>query len=336
MITRNPSAWQRLLAEGYGDCTPLFRDLQLPAALLPAAGEAAARFRLRLPRGVAAALPAGDPHHPVLRQFLPAAEELLPQPGFSDDPLGEAEAAVVPGVLHKYAGRALLLATAACAVHCRYCFRRHFPYADHAARDWQPALAYIAGHTDIHEVILSGGDPLMLPDDTLTGLISALGRIPHLRRLRIHTRMPLVLPERITPELLAALSDKPLRPVMVIHCNHPEELTPTVSAALSRLAAAGIALLNQSVLLRGINDTPEVLIDLSERLFENRVLPYYLHQLDPVRGAAHFEVPQSRAVALMREVAARLPGYLAPRLVREVAGAPAKIPLCSEAAPPAA
>jgi len=328
MITRNPPAWQRLLAEGYGDCALLFRDLALPAEALPAALAAAAAFRLRLPRGVAAVAPAGDPRHPLLRQFLPSGEELEEQPGYLEDPLGEAEAVAVPGLLHKYAGRALLIATAACAVHCRYCFRRHFPYAEHAGRDFGPALAYLRQVPALREVILSGGDPLMLPDSALGDLIAALAAIPHLQRLRLHTRIPLVLPERITPDLVGLLGEGRLRSLVVIHCNHPSELTVPARTALALLVRQGIPLLNQSVLLRGVNDNAEVLAELSEQLFAAGVLPYYLHQLDPVRGAAHFAVADDRARRLSDELSARLPGYLVPRLVREVPGAAGKVPLC--------
>jgi L-lysine 2,3-aminomutase len=334
MITRNPPSWQRLLAEGYGDCAPLFHDLRLPAEALPGALAAARTFRLRLPRGLAAALPQGDPAHPVLRQFLPAGEELTEQPGFHDDPLGEGDAVAVPGLLHKYAGRALLLVTGACAVHCRYCFRRHFPYGDHAGRDWGPALTYLRETPEVRELILSGGDPLMLPDPALGDLLGALREIPHLRRLRLHTRMPVALPERITPQLLALLGEHPQRTLVVIHCNHPDELTPPVGEALEALSRRRIPLLNQAVLLRGVNDTADTLAELSERLFACGVLPYYLHRLDPVRGAAHFAVPAATALALQQALQARLPGYLVPRLVREIPGAPGKVAVCGQAGGP--
>ncbi|MGI9246673.1 MAG: KamA family radical SAM protein, partial [Steroidobacteraceae bacterium] len=233
------------------------------------------------------------------------------------------------GLLHKYSGRALLVATGACAIHCRYCFRREFPYGEHnAGRDeFRPALDAIAADASIREVLLSGGDPLTLGDRRLRGLMEALGGIPHVSRVRVHTRLPVVLPDRIDDGFLAAWSAAPrLQRVMVIHANHANELRDAqdVAHALARLRGDGTVLLNQSVLLREVNDSVEALADLSEALFEHGVLPYYLHALDRVRGAAHFEVSDDSARALVADLAQRLPGYLVPRLVREVAGAGSK------------
>ncbi|MCR6496663.1 KamA family radical SAM protein [Thermomonas sp. S9] len=233
------------------------------------------------------------------------------------------------GVIHKYNGRALLIATGSCAVHCRYCFRRHYPYAGDtaAAAGWRDAVALVAADPSLHEVILSGGDPLSLADHKLMALTDALRAIPHIRRLRLHTRLPVVLPERVDAGLLAWLGGLPWPVVVVLHANHANEFDPAVDAALARLRAAGASLLNQAVLLRGVNDDVEALAELCERGFAAGVLPYYLHQLDRVAGAAHFEVDDAHALALHAALAARLPGYLVPRLVREIAGQPGKTPL---------
>ncbi len=266
---------------------------------------------------------------PLLRQVLPSRAERVQAEGYLLDPVGDGAATRVPGLIQKYRGRALLMVHGACAVHCRYCFRRHYPYADLGANDprLQGALAAIAGDPSLTEVILSGGDPLMLDDPGLASLLARLDAIPHLRRLRIHSRLTVVLPERVTAELCQSLQGLRLSPVLVIHANHPRELGAGVVASLARLRAGGVTLLNQSVLLRGVNDSADTLADLSERLLACGVLPYYLHQLDPVQGSAHFQVSDAEALALLETLRSRLPGYLVPRLVREVAGEPAKRPL---------
>jgi EF-P beta-lysylation protein EpmB len=281
---------------------------------------------LRVPRGYAARMRKGDPNDPLLLQVLPQAREGDDVPGFGDDAVGDLARLKDGGVIHKYHGRALVIATGACAVHCRYCFRRHFPYSDALAsrEHWRGALRALAEDRSITEVILSGGDPLSLSDEKLARFAEGLEFLPHVQRLRIHTRQPVVLPERVDEALLAWLGRGRLRKVIVIHANHANELDDAVQQALARLAATGATLLNQSVLLRGVNDSADALLRLSERLFECGVLPYYLHMLDRVRGAAHFDVPEAEARALMRALAARLPGYLVPRLVREEAGAPSK------------
>jgi EF-P beta-lysylation protein EpmB len=284
---------------------------------------------VRVPRGFVARMRRADPKDPLLLQVLPRAAELGEVPGFTRDAVGDLAARAGRGVLHKYHGRALLIATGSCAIHCRYCFRRHFPYADETAATarWRDALAELRADSSIEEIILSGGDPLSLSTPRLAELTAALATIPHIRRLRIHTRLPIVLPERVDAEFLAWLGRVPLQRVVVVHANHPNEIDAPVAAACSALLGTGTTVLNQSVLLRGINDDVGVLQALSERLFECGVLPYYLHQLDRVKGAAHFEVDDARALDLVRTLAARLPGYLVPRLVREVAGAPSKMPL---------
>ncbi|HHH42535.1 MAG TPA: EF-P beta-lysylation protein EpmB [Gammaproteobacteria bacterium] len=333
MITRSmplqqPPDWQTLLARAITDPEALLRALRLPADLLPAALQAGATFRLRVPHGFVARMRPGDPEDPLLRQVLPLGEELTVTPGYSSDPLAELEAMPAPGVLHKYRKRVLLTTTGACAVHCRYCFRRHYPYSSaNPTRAFAQTLEYLQRQRDVNEVILSGGDPLTLSDQRLAALATALESVPHLQRLRIHSRIPVVLPERVVPELLDWIRATRLQLVLVIHSNHGNEIDPGVSAALQQLHEAGVTLLNQSVLLRGVNDCAATLVELSERLFAARVLPYYLHQLDPVQGAAHFAVADHRARELLQEVRNTLPGYLVPRLVRELAGQPAKTPV---------
>ncbi|HEX6200415.1 MAG TPA: EF-P beta-lysylation protein EpmB [Thermoanaerobaculia bacterium] len=322
-------AWRRALAEAVTDPAELLDLLALPAALLPEARRAAELFGLRVPRGFVARMRPGDPRDPLLLQVLPLGRELEPAPGYSEDPVGEGAAAVRPGLLHKYRGRVLLVVTGACAVHCRYCFRRHFPYAEsHPGwSGWGDTLEAMAADPEVREVILSGGDPLSVSDERLAALVAGIEGIPHVERLRVHTRNPVVLPERVDDGLLAWLGGTRLRTVVVVHANHAREIDEPVRAAFARLREAGATLLNQSVLLAGVNDSADALTELSEALFEGGALPYYLHLLDPVQGAAHFEVPEERARRLLGEAAARLPGYLVPRLVREVPGAPAKVPV---------
>lgn len=334
MITRfNPQrqaqAWQQELARAVTRPDELARMLELDDHWLAGARAAAHLFPLRVPRGYVARMVPGDVHDPLLRQVLPLDAECAPRPGFSHDPVGDLHSMVRPGVLHKYHGRVLLIATGACAIHCRYCFRRHFPYGDaHAsAEQWTPALDYIREDPSISEVILSGGDPLTLADHRLSALLEALERIEQLERIRIHTRLPVVLPERITPELVRLLTGSRLKAVVVIHANHPRELDPAVGETLAALAEAGATLLNQAVLLRGINDDGPTQADLCLRLFEQRTMPYYLHMLDPVEGAAHFQVPADLGLEIMEYLRTRLPGYLLPRLVREQPGNPAKTPV---------
>ena len=308
------------------DPAELLDRLDLDPALLPAARRAADLFPLRVPLAFVERMHPGDPQDPLLRQVLPLGDELVEVAGFDRDPVGDDAALVAGGVLHKYRSRALLVTTGACAVHCRYCFRRHFPYADaNASADaWQGALDYLRRQDDVTEVILSGGDPLTLSDRRLRALVDALADIPHLRRLRVHTRLPIMDPARIDDGLLDWLAGTRLAPVMVIHANHANEIDDAVTDALGRLKSRGVVLLNQAVLMRGVNDTADALVGLSERLFEAGVLPYYLHLLDRVSGAAHFEVPEAEAMALHAAAAARLPGYLVPKLVREIAGEPGK------------
>ena len=320
------ATWQQLLADAISDPAELCAVLGLDPALVLPAIQAAKGFALRVPRSYVARMRYGDPADPLLLQVLPLAAELEQTQGFVSDPVGDMERRAAPGLLHKYHGRALLIATGACAVHCRYCFRRHFPYGEESAlqQGWQPALERLRADTSIGEVILSGGDPWSLSDRRLKQLTDALHAIPHIRRLRIHTRYPIVLPERIDSGLLDWLREVRLQKVVVMHANHAREIDASVRQACARLAGVGVTLLNQAVLLKGVNDSVDALAELSEALFETQVLPYYLHVLDKVQGAAHFDMPEARALQLHRDLTARLPGYLVPRLVREVAGAPAK------------
>lgn len=317
-----PGGWKRPWREAVRDPRELLALLGLEGRVPGISEAAAAQFPLRVPRGFLARMRHGDPHDPLLRQVLPLDEELRPVPGFSLDAVGDAAARAGHGVIHKYEGRALLVATGSCAVHCRYCFRRHFPYAEEtaAAGNWREAVDAIRADASIHEVILSGGDPLSLATPKLAELTDALRELPQLRRLRIHTRLPVVLPERVDAELAVWLRALPWPVAVVVHANHANEFDRSVDAAMARLRGAGAAVLNQAVLLRGVNDSADALAALSERGFAAGVLPYYLHQLDRVEGAAHFEVPDARALELHAALVARLSGYLVPKLVREVAG----------------
>lgn len=358
-IQKLPSSWQWLLKDAIRDPAELCALLRLPAGCLPAARRAAGDFPLFVPRGYAAKMRPGNPRDPLLLQVLPVDEECSPpespavgagspfaprkhlpsrsetrlwpaaddRPDFVSDPVGDLQAQVAAGMLQKYHGRALLIATGACAIHCRYCFRRHFPYSDgpHSLAAWQPAIERIADDPTIEEVILSGGDPLTLVDPWLKRLVEQLASIAHVRRLRVHSRLPVVLPERVCPEMFEWLCGTRLTPIMVVHANHPAEICAGVAAAFGRLSAAGVIVLNQAVLLRQVNDNADVLAELCRRLVDLRVMPYYLHQLDRVRGASHFEVSQAEGLVLMGELRRRLPGYAVPRYVRESAGAASKI-----------
>jgi EF-P beta-lysylation protein EpmB len=320
--TSRSSIWQDELANGITSADELLEELALQHLSNKVVRKPG--FRLLVPRAYAAKMRKGDADDPLLKQVLPILAENSPS-GLTD-PVGDLDAMTTPGLLHKYKGRALLVTTGACAIHCRYCFRRHFPYADANAgrQEWKDALGYLAAHDDIREVILSGGDPLVLDNAKLERLLTALEQIPHLEWLRIHSRLPVVLPSRIDDEFIALLQKLRLRKTFVIHANHANELTTNEFHAMHRLRSCGTTLLNQSVLLKGVNDSSTALINLSKRLYEGGVLPYYLHLLDPVQGAMHFDVSQQKAVTLVDSVSKALPGYLVPRLVRETPGEPAK------------
>ena len=314
--------WQTILAGAIRDPVELCRQLGLPEDLVAEATQSTVGFHVLVPRPYLARMRPGDPHDPLLAQVLPRKAELANVPQFVPDPLQESSATRTPGLLGKYTGRILIVASGVCAVHCRFCFRRHFPFiqalSEHA---WSGVLQQIAAETSIDEVILSGGDPLTSHDRRLGQIAQQLAEIPHLRRLRVHTRLPIVIPQRVNDELLAWLRGTRLATFMVVHCNHPAEIDADVAAALGRLVDAGVPVLNQAVLMRGINDNVDVLAELFGRLVDLRVTPYYLHQLDRVAGASHFEVAEARGRELMRALRARLPGYAVPRYVRDTPGA---------------
>jgi EF-P beta-lysylation protein EpmB len=322
-------SWQEAFKDAVRDPQELCRLLDLPNGLSEAARAVGQNFPLFAPRGFVARMRPGDLSDPLLRQVLPVRDELETANGFVNDPVADHAAIRTPGLLQKYPGRVLLITTGTCAVHCRYCFRRHFPYADspRSLHDWRPVLDAIAADSSLHEIILSGGDPLSLVDAALEALVEELADIDHLRRLRIHTRLPIMIPERVTDGLIELLRRSRMTPYMVLHANHANELDAPVAGALSRMADAGIVLLNQAVLLAGVNDSLPAQVALCERLVDLRVSPYYLHQLDPVAGAAHFRVPVVIGRQIIQEMRARLPGYAVPRYVQEVPGEMNKVVL---------
>ena len=333
-----PPSWQREMATAVRSIDELLRriglnpdDAEVRRLLIFAGIEAAdldtlRRFPVLVPENFLARMKPGDPHDPLLRQVLPLAVESALVDGFVADAVGDLNARRTPGVLQKYAGRVLLIATSACAIHCRYCFRRDYPYSEEPRRlqDWQPALDEIASDPSITEVIFSGGDPLMLNDSRLQLLCAAIDQIPHIERIRFHTRLPIVLPSRVTPELLAMLDGLRAQPIMVVHANHGSELVGDCVDALRMLVRSGVPVLNQAVLLAGINDNLDALETLCRRLINIGVMPYYLHQLDRVSGTAHFEADCNRGRLLIQQLAARLPGYAVPRFVQEIPGEPNK------------
>lgn len=332
IVTLNPPSredWLSQLADVVTDPDELLQLLNIDTnAELQAGRDARRLFALRVPRAFIARMEKGNPNDPLLRQVLTSREEFIVAPGFSTDPL-EEQHSVVPGLLHKYRNRALLLVKGGCAVNCRYCFRRHFPYADNQGnkRNWQAALDYIAAHPELDEIIFSGGDPLMAKDRELDWLIAGLEAIPHIKRLRIHSRLPIVIPARITDELTARLERSSLQVLLVNHINHAREIDEEFRGAMARLRKAGVTLLNQSVLLRGVNDSAPTLAELSNALFDAGVMPYYLHVLDKVQGAAHFMVSDEEARRIMRELLTLVSGYMVPKLAREIGGEPSKTPL---------
>jgi len=319
-------AWQIALANAIKDPQELLKQLGLSDKLIAIKGDIIKNFPLRVPQSYINKMRYGDVNDPLLRQVFPLIDESYFVEHFVTDPVGDNLAVSSPGLLQKYHGRALLVTTGACAIHCRYCFRRHFPYGDSnpLAGQWQHTLSTISNDSSINEVILSGGDPLVLSDNKLQKLVQDLEQVPHLKRLRIHTRLPIVLPERVDPHLISWLENTHLQTIMVIHANHANEIDSDVADALNKLRLAGCQLLNQAVLLRGINDNAEILIALSERLSDVSVLPYYLHLLDPVAGASHFDVADHVGVELINNIRTKLPGYLVPRLVREQQGETSK------------
>lgn len=332
IIPQNPEqlhlSWQKELASVVTDPKILLSMLDIDPETYQTHFAARKLFPVRVPLPFIKKMKKGDINDPLLKQVMPLAAEFQELDGYFSDPLEEHDT-VAEGLLHKYKSRVLMIVKAGCAINCRYCFRRHFPYADNSPNKqrWQPALDYIRQHCEINEVIFSGGDPLMASDEHLTWLVNAVEQIPHIKRLRIHTRLPVVIPTRITPELLSVLSNSRLITSMVLHINHANEIDKPLINAITPLLDANIRLFNQSVLLKGINDNAEILGQLSEKLFDNGIQPYYLHLLDKVQGAAHFDIDEKTAVNIYQQLMANVSGYLVPKLVREIAGEANKTPL---------
>jgi len=320
--------WQKELANSFTSPEKLLSFLDLDTRDYEQDSKARRLFPMRVPRHFAQLMEKGNPNDPLFLQVMPLKDEFVTASGYSDDPLNEHTTAG-RGILHKYDSRVLLMVRTGCAVNCRYCFRRHFPYSENAVskHQWQEAINYIASNPRINEVIFSGGDPLMAKDDLLAWLAAEIADIAHVKRLRIHTRLPVVLPERLDASFHAWFTSLPLQKVLVLHANHENEISESLIRRLQRLRQHGVTLLNQSVLLRGVNDTGEAICALSEKLFDAGILPYYLHVLDKVQGAAHFYVSDDNARRILKEAIKRLPGFLVPKLVREIDGQPGKTPI---------
>src|SRR5690554_4263435 len=324
------SSWQQILSQSVTRPEQLLERLGLPVERWLGGAQAGhTLFPIRVPEPFIERMQPGNPDDPLLRQVLPLLEETAEQPGFVRDPLQEDNAIQTTGLIRKYRSRALLMVTGQCAINCRYCFRRHFPYDEQrlSPADRQQVVDTLAASPEINEVIFSGGDPLAVSDQLLSQWASAISSIPHIRRIRIHTRLPVVIPQRVSEALLKWINSTPVQVVIVLHINHPAEIDQSTRRAMGYLRAAGVTLLNQSVILRGVNDNAEVLEDLSEALFDAGIMPYYLHAFDPVAGAQHFDVTDEEARLLVKDMLARLPGFLVPKLVREVPGKPAKTPI---------
>lgn len=319
--------WKSELRQAVSDVRMLLQLLELQDSDIAFKVVEASEFPLRVPLPFIQRMEKGNPDDPLLKQVLPVNLEKIPQPGFVSDPLRENEYNPVPGIIHKYHGRVLLITTPVCAVNCRYCFRRHFPYSENTPgkQQWLVSLDYIRENPSISEVILSGGDPLATDDQHLGWLVAEIESIPHVKRLRIHTRLPVVMPSRIDERCLAWMANRRLKLCVVLHINHGNEIDKPLVKSVSRIRGLDIPVLNQSVLLKGINDNRDVLITLSEKLFESGILPYYLHMLDPVAGGAHFHITEDQALTLYRSLQAQLPGYLLPKLVRDVPGELSKV-----------
>ncbi|USQ17323.1 EF-P beta-lysylation protein EpmB [Actinobacillus pleuropneumoniae] len=324
-IESSKPEWLIELAQAFNDPTALLEYLELNPQAFETAITARKLFALRVPRAFAAKMQKGDKNDPLFLQAMSAAAEFLQAEGFVKDPL-EEQHSPAPNILHKYHNRLLFMIKNSCAINCRYCFRRHFPYDDVKSGKavWQQGLDYIAAHTELEEVIFSGGDPLMAKDSELDWLISALEQIPHIKTLRIHTRLPVVIPSRITDQLCDRLSKSRLKVVMVTHINHPNEVDEVLADKLNQLRQAKVVLLNQSVLLKGVNDNAQTLKVLSDKLFDSGVLPYYLHLLDRVEGASHFFIEDQQAAEIYKELQRISSGYLVPKLAREIAREPNK------------
>ena len=337
MITRTAPTWhtedwQIQLSGGYSRVEELLKALNLKPDDLPGQLQAHGQFPLRVPKAFVNKIEPGNPNDPLLLQVLPQSRELTPAPGFNSDPLEEARFTPVPGLIHKYPSRVLLTTSSACAINCRYCFRRHFPYSDHriSQPQIQAIVDYLQQQPQVNEVIFSGGDPLAISNSRFASLVEQLSDISHISRLRIHTRFPIVIPQRIDQALLRLMEQPRFQWLMVIHSNHPNELDQQLASAMALLQERQVTLLNQSVLLKDVNDSATTLAQLSDKLFAMGVLPYYLHLLDPVAGSAHFHLPEADCIKIYQELLGKLPGYLVPKLVRETPDRPSKTPVNPE------
>jgi EF-P beta-lysylation protein EpmB len=329
LVMEQTPNWQISLANVITDANTLLQRLDLQAHQVGLHSPERLAFPLRVPQEFVARMRVGDPKDPLLLQILPTQQELLAMPGYSHHPLQEQQANKLPGLIHKYRGRVLLTITGACAINCRYCFRRHFPYEENnpGRSGWQKIVDYVAADPSINEIIYSGGDPLVSKDSILEQITKPFAALPHVKRLRIHTRLPIVIPQRVTSELITLLVETGLQVILVVHANHPNEIDEAVSQSLQTLRKAGITVLNQAVLLKGINDNPATLAALSEKLFDSGCLPYYLHTMDKVHGGAHFDVDLNRAREIVWQLSQDLPGFMVPKLVKEVPGLGSKVPV---------
>ncbi len=318
--------WRQIQRENFTDWKKLLTFLQLDETDAESIILTRSQFSLNVPKRLVQKISKGKWEDPILRQFLPTLEELKPSPLFVLDPVADGASRKKPKLLHKYHGRALLICTSACAMHCRYCFRQHFDY-ETSDKLFREELNEIANETSLSEVLLSGGDPLSLSDMQLGNLLSALNAIPHIKRIRFHTRFPIGIPERIDPSFLNLLKSCSKQVIFVIHCNHPNEFDEEIFQKLKEIQQLGIPVLSQSVLLRGVNDRVETLKELFLLLTDHGIMPYYLHQLDRVQGATHFEVSEREGKWLMEELGNLLPGYAIPKYVREVPNQPKKTPI---------
>ncbi len=313
----------------FTDPVNLLEQLDLSPEQMQFSPQANQDFQFKVPKAYVDKIQKGNPKDPLLLQIFPVQQELEYKQGYSRDPLAEAQSLFQPGLLQKYDGRALLLVTPACTINCRYCFRRHYPYDDkgHFWTQINNNIQLINQDDSINEVILSGGDPLSLSNERLAALFHSLEAIPHLKRIRIHSRFPVVEPNRIDDEFLEILASSHLQIIMVLHINHTQEIGTDSKVSLEKLHNQKTILLNQSVLLRGVNDDVDILRQLSEILIENHIIPYYLHMLDRVQGSAHFEVSDEDAVQIHQQLRGVLSGYMLPQLVREIAGEKSKFPI---------
>lgn len=331
LLDITPNAWQDSLKSAITDPKELLERLSLPNELLEQAQAASQLFPLRVPLEFLSRMELGNPNDPLLKQVLPIRDEFIQTPGFTEDPLNESDARPTPGVVHKYKDRALLILSGACAINCRYCFRRHFPYSDNqlSGEHWQRALAYLKEHAELREVIFSGGDPLVTSDHRFSKMVADLEAIPHLERLRVHTRLPVVIPSRVTDQLNDTLNKSRFDCVVVLHINHANEIDRSLCNAVTKLKQSGATILNQAVLLKGVNDSADEQVRLSRALFSAGILPYYLFLFDPVAGASHFDIPIEQGKEIFTHMQSELPGYLVPRLAKEISGKTSKTLLIS-------